>query len=296
MLQHLNGIIPPLTTPFLDQEVSYEKLRSNLTILNKKNLPGYVILGSNGESVFLTREEKIRIISVAREHIPNPRLLIAGTGLDSIKETIMLSNDAANNGADYALIITPSFYKSEMKSSALTNYYTSVADNVKIPVLIYNVPKFTNVNIEIETVANLSEHANIVGIKNSSEDIAQTAQFVKNTHSDFVVLAGTASVLLPCLSEGAKGGVLALANIAPDACVAIKKLYEKNSLNEAESIQKKLIPVNDAVTKAFGVAGLKAAMDMVGLFGGEPRLPLEKLNSKQLKELREILLTADLIE
>jgi len=161
----LKGIYTPLTTPFVRDVVAYNKLAENLKKYNQKDLSGYVVLGSNGESVFLTREEKLKLISTVREHSTD-KTLIAGTGLESIKETI-------DYGADYALIITPSFYKSAMNHKALLNYYTAVADSVSIPLIIYNVTKFTNVNIEIETIAKLAEHPNIKGIKNSTENIAE---------------------------------------------------------------------------------------------------------------------------
>ncbi len=160
----LKGIYPPLTTPFVRDVVAYNKLTENLQKYNQKDLSGYVVLGSNGESVFLTKREKLKLISTVREH-SDKKTLIAGTGLESIKETIDLTNEAAKNGADYALIITPSFYKTAMNHKALLNYYTAVADSISIPLIIYSVTKFTNVNIEIETIAKLAEHPNIIGIK-----------------------------------------------------------------------------------------------------------------------------------
>jgi 4-hydroxy-2-oxoglutarate aldolase len=295
-MNKLNGIIAPITTPFVNDEVSYEKLKSNIEKLNHKGLSGYVVLGSNGETVFLTRDEKIRLIANVREHTFPDKVLIAGTGTDSIKETISLTNDAAKNGADYALIITPSFFKSDMEHSTFINYYLVVADAVKIPVVIYNVPKFTNVNIHTETVAELSEHNNIVGIKNSSEDVEQTKNFISNTPNDFSAFVGTGSVLLQGLKDGAVGGILALANIAPTECIRIQELFDLRKLEEAEVLQKKMVNVNKTITATFGVAGLKAAMDMVGLCGENPRLPLNPLDDPAKQVLKNILIEASLIE
>ncbi len=295
-MDDLKGIIPPITSPFIDDEVAFDKLKSNIEKLNKMKFAGYVILGSNGESVFLTREEKIRVIAYVREHASQGKVVIAGTGTDSIKETISLTNAAAKNGTDYALIITPSFFKSNMGPSTFINYYLAVADSVKIPVIIYNVPKFTNVNIHPDTVAELSENNNIVGIKNSSENTELTAKFILGTPNDFHTFVGTGSVLLQGLKDGADGGILALANIAPTECISIQELFDLRKLEEAEILQKKMVPVNKAITTTFGVAGLKAAMDMIGLYGGHPRLPLNPLDEKAKQELKNILIEASLIE
>ncbi|UCH65545.1 MAG: dihydrodipicolinate synthase family protein [Ignavibacterium sp.] len=292
----LKGILPPLTTPFQDDEVAYDKLADNITKYNSFNLAGYVVFGSNGESVFLTKEEKLKLILTAREHANTEKKIIAGTGLESIKDTISLSNDAAKNGADYALIITPSFYKSAMNHDVLVEYFTIIADSVSIPVILYNVTKFTNVNINTDTVVKLAEHSNIIGLKNSSENIAQISETISNTPDDFIILAGTGSVLLPALYAGAAGGVLALANIAPDECISIYNLFKDGKLDEAQNIQNKMLAVNKAITAKYGVAGLKTAMGLLGYYGGLPRKPLQPLSSNQMHDLKTVLTNAGLFE
>lgn len=292
----LNGIIPPVTTPFIGDEIALSKLADNIEILNKKNLTGYVVLGSNGESVFLTEAEKIKIISKVREHASSSKLVIAGTGTESIKNTISLSNEAAKIGADCALIITPHFFKSGMTHQAFINYYIRVADEIKIPLIIYNVTKFTGISIKSETIAKLAEHSNIIGIKNSTTNIEELKQTIDLVPENFAVLAGTGSVLLPALIAGACGGVLALANIAPAECIQIFEHYKVSKIKDAEHLQNILIPVNKAITATYGVAGLKAAMDMIGLYGGYPRLPLQPLNEKAKQEIKNILLEALLIK
>jgi len=290
----LKGIYPPLTTPFIRDVIAYNKLADNLRKYNQKELSGFVVLGSNGESVFLTKEEKLRLISTVREHSPN-KILIAGTGLESIKETIDLTEEAMKNGADYALVITPSFYKSAMNHKALFNYYTAIADSISIPLIIYSVSKFTNINIEVETIAKLAEHPNIVGIKNSSENIAEINATIYNTPNDFNVLVGTGSVLLYGLISGAVGGILALANIAPDECINIYNLFKEGKLNEAEEIQSRIYNINKIITATFGIAGLKASMGLLGYYGGQPRKPLQPLTSSRMKKLKPILLKAKLL-
>jgi 4-hydroxy-2-oxoglutarate aldolase len=292
----IKGILPPLTTPFQEDEVSYEKLADNIKKYNTKSLAGYVVFGSNGESIFLTREEKLKLISTVREQANSEKKIIAGTGMESIKETVALSNDAAKNGADFALIITPSFFKSAMNHDAFVEYYTIVAESISIPVIIYNVTKFTNVNIGLETVVKLAEHPNIIGLKNSTENIAQFSETIFNTSKDFTILAGTGSVLLPALYAGAGGGVLALANIAPDECIEIYDLFNEGKLDDARILQNRMVAVNKAITATYGVAGLKSAMGLLGYYGGLPRKPLQPLSSIQMNDLKIILSNAGLLE
>jgi 4-hydroxy-2-oxoglutarate aldolase len=276
----LKGIYPPLTTPFVRDVVAYNKLIENLQKYNQIALSGYVVLGSNGESVFLTKAEKLKLISTVREHSAD-KVLIAGTGLESIRETIDLTNEAAKNGADYALIITPSFYKAGMNNKAFLNYYTAVADSISIP---------------LESVAKLAEHPNIVGIKNSTENIAELNATIYNTPDDFNVFVGTGSVLLYGLISGAVGGILALANIAPAECVKIFNLFKEGKLHEAEKIQSRMHAVNKAITATYGVAGLKASMGLLGYYGGQPRKLLQPLTSSKMKKLKPILLKAKLLK
>jgi 4-hydroxy-2-oxoglutarate aldolase len=292
----IKGIMPPIATPFINNEVAFEKLKENLSRWNKTELSGYVVFGSNGESVYLARDEKLKLIEFVKNNIPDNKNLIAGTGSDSIKETIALTNDAAKYGAETALILTPSFYKGQMKHEAFIKYFTQIADNIKIPLLIYNVPKFTGVSIEAETVAELAEHKNIIGIKNSEENVARLSEIINLTSKDFITIVGTASVLYPGLCMGASGGILALANIAPNECIQIYNYVQTDKHTEAKNLQLKMLAANKAVTAKYGVAGLKAALDLTGFFGGEPRSPLSGLTKPQKEDLINILKKAEIIK
>lgn len=294
MNDNLSGIFPPLVSNFENDQLALDKLLRNIRKYERRELSGYVLFGSNGESVFLTKEEKLQIVASVREH--TKKTLIVGTGLESIKETIQLTNDAAEKGANYALIITPSFFKSEMKHHTFLNYYQKIAESVMIPVIIYNVPKFTNVNIEPETVIELAKHPNIAGLKDSTEITSRISEIAADVPEGFKLIVGTASVLFPGLSAGATGAILALANVLPDECIQLFQLTKENKLSEALELQNRLIPVNKAVTSKFGVAGLKAAMDLLGYDGGSPRLPLEPLSEAQLIELKIIFKKASLLE
>ena len=292
----LKGIFPPITTPFIDDEVAYDRLSENIGKWNKTGINGYVALGSNGESVYLTREEKLKVIETVRDCTSKDKKLIAGTGSDSIKETLFLTNSAAKIGADAALVITPSFYKDQLKHQTMINYYSTVADRADIPVIIYNVPKFTGVNLEADTVAELSGHSNIIGIKNSSENTAHLEAIINNTPKSFLTFVGTGSILLTGLCLSAAGGIIALANIAPQECAEIQRLYESGDLKDSLILQNNLLELNKAVTSKYGTAGLKAALDLLGYYGGLPRLPQNGLNPEESDNLKQVLIRAGLLK
>ena len=286
----LRGIMPPIPTPFdAAGEVDYGALVKNLERWNQYDLIGYVVLGSNGEGVLLDETEKARVWGTARRAIPADKLLIAGTGAESTRQAITTTQRAADEGADAALVVTPHYYAPKMTADSLLRHYTQVADASPIPVLIYNVPKFTNVNIEAAAVARAAQHPNIVGMKDTSGNITQLADTVRLAGPGFQVLAGAAGFLLAGLAVGAAGGILALANIAPQAGIEILRLFEAGALAEAAELQRRMIPMNNAVTGRFGIAGLKAAMDMLGYYGGPVRSPLMDITESERQVLREIL-------
>lgn len=292
----LAGVLPPVPTPFGPQrEVHHLALADNLERWNAYRLAGYVILGSNGEIVYLTHDEKLALLETARKTIPPDKWMIAGTGCESTRATIELTRQAAEIGADAALIITPHFYGGKMTDEALTHHYFSVADASPIPVLVYNVPKFTHIDLDAQTVARMAEHPNIIGIKDSGGNITKLGDIVRLTGNDFQVLAGSAGFFFPGLVMGAAGGIMAMANIAPQQAIDIYDLFKKGQLNEATELQRRMIPVNAAVTARFGIAGLKAALDMLGYYGGPVRPPLLELKQNEKEQLRSILKTARIL-
>ncbi len=286
----LKGIMPPIPTPFdAAGDVHLGALRENLERWNAYDLRGYVVLGSNGEGVLLDEEERVRVWAAARQAIPADKLLVAGTGAESTRQTIDITMRAADAGADAALVVTPHYYAPAMTADSLVQHYTKVADASPVPILIYNVPKFTNVNVGAATVARAAEHPNIVGMKDTSGNITQLADTVRLAGPDFQVLAGSAGFLLAGLAVGAVGGILALANVAPQAGLEITRLFQAGALERAAELQRRMIPVNSAVTARFGIPGLKAAMDMLGYYGGPVRSPLLDLTEDARRTLREVL-------
>lgn len=292
----LHGIFPPIPTPFVNGKIAYDELASNIETWSKTGLRGLVAMGSNGEYIYLSAEEKRKFVEKVVEMTPDHMLVIAGTGCESTQETIELTRDCAACGAHAALVVTPHYYGGRMNDTALYAYFTAVADGSPIPILLYNVPKFTHINMTAGLVARLSRHPNIVGIKDSTGNVIQLGEIANNVDADFNLLVGTAGALFGALSLGCVGGVLALANVAPQVCVRIWQLVQEGNFEGAKKLQLKMIPVNQAVTATYGVPGLKAAMDMLGYFGGDPRPPLLPSSDKEKSEIREILIKADLLD
>ena len=291
----LNGIFPPIATPFVDGEVAYDQLAGNVEKWGKAGLRGLVVMGSNGEYVYLSAAEKRKLVEKTVAATPAHMLVIAGTGCESTKETIELTCDCAALGAQAALVVTPHYYGGRMNETALLAYFTAVADRSPIPILLYNVPKFTHVNMSAKLIAELSGHPNIVGIKDSTGNVIQLGELATVVDTDFDLLVGTAGALFGALALGCVGGVLALANVAPLQCVKIYELVKEGNFAAAKELQLKMIPVNQAITATYGVPGLKAALDMLGYFGGEPRLPLLPASEEEKSEIRRILIKADLL-
>ena len=285
----LSGVMPPITTPFKDGQLALDKLRKNFQKWNETGLSGYLVLWSNGEAVYLSEKEKTKVVEVSRESIPKSKIMMVGTGMESTQETIRFTNQAAKMGADFSLVVTPSYFKGSMKPQILYEHFIAVAESSRIGILIYNVPQFTGINLEPELVAKLSEHTNIIGIKDSSGNIEQLSEIVHLSKKGFVAFVGSAPVFFPALSVGAVGGILAVANVVPQECVQIQNLFKKGKMDEARALQNELTPLAKAVTTKYGIGGLKIAMDLSGYFGGNPRPPLKRPGKEVEEELKRLL-------
>ena len=275
MSQPFAGIFAPIATPFTaDDAVDEGALRRNVAQWMKTPLTGLVVLGSNGEAAQLEDVEADRIIDIVRADVPPNRPLIAGTGRESTRATVTATRRAAASGVDAVLVRTPSFFKAQMTSDLLVRHYTEVADASPIPVLLYNVTMFTGVNMLPDAVERLSAHPNIVGLKESGSDIGQISEYVSRTPENFTVLAGSATTLYHALCAGCDGAVLALAMLLPDECVRMRELVAARRFDEALALQRRLVPIARLVGTTYGVAGLKAALNLKGYEGGWPRPPL----------------------
>ncbi|XP_061840278.1 4-hydroxy-2-oxoglutarate aldolase, mitochondrial [Nerophis lumbriciformis] len=284
----LSGIYPPIATPFTAQEdVDYDKLDQNLLKYAKIPFKGLVVQGSNGEYPYLTEEERVEVVRRVRRSLPADKLLLAGSGCESSRATLRLTEKMAAAGADAALVVTPCFYKGKMDSHALVQHFTKVADGSAVPVVLYSVPANTGLELPVDAVVHLAQHPNIAGLKDSGGDISRMALMVHKTKSHhFQVLAGSAGFLMAAYCVGAVGGVCALANVLGQQVCDLERLCTSGRWDEARELQGRLVEPNAAVTRKLGVPALKQAMDWFGFHGGVCRSPLQPLDHEQTEQLR----------
>jgi 4-hydroxy-2-oxoglutarate aldolase len=286
----LHGIFLPLTTPFHeDGALALGRLRENIQRYNKTAVAGYVVVGSTGESVLLSRSETEQAWAAVGESAAEDKILIAGTGVDSTAETIDRTNRAANLGYRAALVKTPYYYKPQMTPELLTEHFLRVADAARIPILIYSVPQFTGVAVEAPLVARLAQHPNIIGIKESSGNIQRVAEIIHLAPANFQTLAGSAGTVFASLVLGAVGGILAVGNVLPELCVQLYEAVRAGDFSRARSLQERLLEPTIVLVSKLGIPGVKYAMDRVGYFGGLPRRPFLPLNDAQKKEAERVL-------
>ena len=289
----LRGVVPPLVTPFhADGALDIAAFEGNLEALAAHDLAGFLVLGSNGEAASLDEEEKLALVAAARRRVPG-RFLLVGTGMESTRATVSLTHKAADLGADAALVLTPHYYKSQMTVDALRLHFEAVADASTIPVYLYSVPAFTGLAWPPALAGLLAAHPRVAGIKESSGDVGLLARIVASAPASFEVACGNAPVFYPALCVGAVGGVLAVANCAPRPTAALFRAFERGDHALARRLQAALGPLAAAVTASHGVAGLKRAMDHVGLRGGSVRAPLLPAPPDVLDEIAPLLERAE---
>ncbi len=288
--KELSGLLLPITTPFApDGAVDIAALRRNIAKWNETAIAGYVLLGSTGERVHLDEKEYARVIETAREAIPDDRLCIAGAGQHSTRLTINeIWRLAGSTSVDAVLVITPHFYRPAMTQDVLHDHYAAVADASPVPVILYSMPPFTGIKIEPDTAARLSTHENIIGIKDSSADVAGLKETVERVDEGFAVMTGNGTVLDAALSQGACGAILAVGCVVPTMCIAIIEAMNEGDIDRAAELQSKLSPLAAAVTTKYGIGGLKAALDLAGYEGGYVRAPLRMPNAEAREEIREL--------
>ena len=286
---NLRGVLLPIITPFRGELIDYAALSSNLNHWTSTGINGYVVLGSTGERVHLDEREYLELISIVRELVPASMSFIVGAGQQSTRGTINEIRRAAQAGADAVLVITPSFYRSAIHQETLVNHYTTIAERSPVPVLLYSMPALTGIKIEPDTVARLSEHPNIIGAKDSSNDVAGFSETVRLCPNDFAVMTGNGTVLLDSLKAGATGAILAVGCVVPELCVEVFRAFKAGELERASMLQSKLTPLAAAVTTRFGIGGLKAALDLAGYRGGMVRAPLQAPDESARAEITRLL-------
>ena len=290
MAINLDGLLLPITTPFReDESIDFAGLTANIKRWTEAGANGYVVLGSTGERVNLHEHEYVEVIEATRAVVPETLTFIVGAGQQSTRATIKETERAAHAGAQALLIITPNYYRSAITQEALIHHYSAVADNSPVPIILYSVPDLTGIRIEPETAARLSEHQNIIGMKDSSSDIIKFAEAVRTVRERFAVIVGNGTVFNEALQTGARGGILAVGCAAPEICLAVYRAVESGDLDRARALQQRLTPLARAVTATYGIGGLKAAMDMDGYVGGAVRAPLHLPNEEARAEIQRLL-------
>jgi 4-hydroxy-2-oxoglutarate aldolase len=287
---NLSGVLLPITTPFkANEEIDLPSLRWNIDLWSDKGITGYVVLGSTGERVNLDDREYLEVVETAREGVPSTMTFIVGAGQQSTRGTIAEIERAAKAGADAVLVITPHYYRPAITQQALFEHYTAVADGVSVPVILYSMPDLTGIKIEPETAARLSEHENLIGLKDSSNDIAKMRETVQMVTEGFAVTVGNGTVFCAALQAGALGGILAVGCVVPELCLEIYRAVKAGENDRATSLQEKLTPLARAVTRTYGIGGLKAAMEMAGYIGGGVRAPLQLATEEARAEIQTML-------
>jgi 4-hydroxy-2-oxoglutarate aldolase len=294
MPKKLSGIAAPISTPFVNGEVAYDQLRSNMQKYRRTALAGFFALGSNGESVFLTESEKLKVLEVVLQEKADHQIVMAGSGYESTRQTISFSNQVAEMGADCVSILTPSYFKKRLTDEAMIGYYTDVADGVPVPVIAYNAPGFTGMTLTPKVVEVISRHPNVVGMKDTSKGNMST--YLSAAGDDFDILSGTVSTLFESLLLGAKGGVVSLANAFPAACCELYDACKAIDLDKARRLHYMLIKLNTSVSGNFGVAGVKYAAEVAGYHGGDPRKPLLPITEEGRQSIRKAIEAAGLLK
>ncbi len=284
----LSGVFAPMTTPFRDDRLDEKGLAGNVERMNRTGLRGYFVLGTNGEFKALSIEERWQVLKLTLKHRAAGKVIMAGCGAESTHETLELVRRAADMGADMASLLMPCFFAKKMTTDVMERYVREVADASPVPVVLYNNPSVAaGVTIRADLLKRLADHPRLVGIKDSSketwrENLAAASPRLR-------VLAGSAAFFLEALRAGGAGGVLSLANVFPEECAQLYRAHLEGKAEEAERLNALLVELNAQVSGSFGVAGVKAAMDLVGYHGGQPRRPHFGLKPEELERLRAAL-------
>ncbi|HEX7779573.1 MAG TPA: dihydrodipicolinate synthase family protein [Vicinamibacterales bacterium] len=288
MKDRLRGIFPPIPTTFDDRgDLDTAAIASNVRQWMTTGLKGILALGSNGEAGFVDEDESDRVVTAVRAAMPADRLLLVGAGRESTRATMAATRRAADLGADAVLIRTPSFFKSQMTTDALMKHYVAVADASPVPMLLYNLPGPTGISLTLPLIQSLADHPNVIGVKETSPELDRLGQFAAVRPERFSVMCGWAPVVYPALVSGATGAILAVANVLPDETVTLFEHVRAGRYAEALALQRRLTPVAQMVSTTYGVAGLKAALDLVGYRGGPVRAPLLPISDRVRSDIEQ---------
>ena len=296
MTKTLTGIFGPVTTPFDEQsgELASGAFRANIKAHIASGLAGILVAGTTGEAALLDEDERLRLTELARPLVPTDRWLLTGTGSESTRECVRRTKDAAERGADAVLVVPPHYFGAAMTDDALWAHYSRVADASTVPVLLYNIPKYTHLSLAPSLVHALAEHPNIIGIKDSTGDMGLLRSYLEAQSDSFTVLTGHAGTVLDAMTYGARGAILAVALFAAPPVFELVKAMTSGDSAAARDAQARLRPVAKEIVAELGPPGIKVAMDLVGLAGGVPRGPLRPLGAAERERVSTLLGAAGL--
>ena len=290
----LRGVFGPVVSNFVhgSEDLDVAAFRSNIRAHMSAGLAGVLVCGSTGEATLLSEDERRAVLDAARAETPAGRLVLMGVGAESTRLTIQRSKDAKRGGADAVLVVAPHYYSNAMSPEALRTHYRRVADASPLPVALYNIPKYMHFKLLPELVAELAQHENIIGIKDSSGDLELLAGYLQSKSETFAVLTGNAGQIAPAIAAGAGGGIVAVSLFAGAQCVAVYEAAARGDAVAAEALQAPLKGVAAQIVGELGVPGVKAALEAVGLAGGTVRGPLLNLDAERVAKVRSVLTEA----
>lgn len=292
----LAGLLLPVTTPFdpVTGDTAPVSFRDNLRRWAAQGADGFVLFGSTGEGVLLDEDEKRHLVSFARDVAPE-LILVAGAGAESTRQVIRMAGAMADAGADAVIVQPPSYYGATLSAEALRDHFQAIADASPVPVILYHIPKYTNVTMEAGLVRELARHDNVAGIKDSSADLKRLAEFTEVCSGACAVFVGSGTLLFAALEMGAAGGILGVGLMATEECARILQLHAADKKPEAGRLQERIAPVHREVVARWGVPGVKVALDLLGYAGGAPRSPLSPLKERDRTQIAATLREAGLI-
>ena len=290
----LAGVFAPISTPFApNEDVDHGALRFNLARYAESGILGYLALGSNGENRSLAEDEKLRVLDDVVRHKGDGQVVLAGAAYDGQREAERFLAAASDLGADFGLVLSPGYFRAQMKDDVLYRFFSSLADEARIPILLYNAPGFCGVTLGPDLVGRLAAHGNIVGIKDSASSGIE--DFLRFQSPGFHVLAGSANFLFRAMAGGSPGGTVSLANSFPALALQLFECGRERDEVRGVPLQARVSRINAAISGTHGVAGVKAAMTLAGFRGGIPRRPLLALQPAQVEALRVLLVEEGLV-
>jgi 4-hydroxy-2-oxoglutarate aldolase len=292
----LGGLMVPATSSFTASgEIDSAAFQRNLDAHLSFGMDGVLVGGSSGESALLENDDRRQLLALARERVPQDKWLIAGIGSESTRLTIQRAIDAKDAGANAVLVISPHYFLKRMTEPALLAHFRAVADASPLPVLLYNMPAYSHIVLSPAFVHEMAQHDNVIGMKDSAGNIPVLQQYLEAQNDGFKVLTGSGGTVVPALAAGASGAILAIALYAGPAVRTMVNLYRAGDRDAAALLQTTLAPLAMDIAGAMGPAGIKAAMDLVGLHGGPTRAPLLPVSADELEIIRTRLAGAGLL-